>query len=80
MAREPMKLGEYIQQCRAERGMTLEQCSSAAGISKSYLHELENNRSIPSLAIAAALTLILKADLQTMALLSLRAGVNEGEK
>lgn len=72
-----MSLGEYLKQCRTERGLTLEACSMAAGISKSYLHDLEGNKSVPSLAIAAALVLILKADLETMALLALRAGVND---
>ena len=39
------KLGEKIRTLRKERGMTLDTLATAAGLSKSYLWELENRPS-----------------------------------
>ena len=41
----PSKLGEKIRSCRQQKGLTLETLAQQAGLSKSYLWELENRES-----------------------------------
>jgi transcriptional regulator with XRE-family HTH domain len=42
-------VGERLRELRIERGLTLEQVAEAAGLSKSYISQLENDKSNPSL-------------------------------
>jgi transcriptional regulator with XRE-family HTH domain len=39
------KLGDKIRSCRTKRGLTLDELARQAGLSKSYLWELENRES-----------------------------------
>jgi transcriptional regulator with XRE-family HTH domain len=39
------KLGDKIRSCRTKKGLTLEELARQAGLSKSYLWELENRES-----------------------------------
>jgi transcriptional regulator with XRE-family HTH domain len=48
-------LGQHIRRLRRERGMTLEQLASLAGISASHLSRLERGQTQPSFKVAAAL-------------------------
>lgn len=41
----PTRLGEKLRDLRKERGLTLEKLAERAGLSKSYLWELENRES-----------------------------------
>lgn len=41
----PSRLGAKIRDLRKQKGLTLDQLASAAGLSKSYLWELENRES-----------------------------------
>jgi len=41
----PTRLGEKLRDLRKQRGLTLDQLASLAGLSKSYLWELENRES-----------------------------------
>ena len=41
----PTRLGEKLRDLRKERGLTLEKLAEQAGLSKSYLWELENRES-----------------------------------
>lgn len=51
-----MTLGEKLRELRIQRKMTLGEVAEAAQISKSYLSNLENDRSNPSLATLQAIT------------------------
>jgi transcriptional regulator with XRE-family HTH domain len=53
---ETMTLGERLRELRVERKLTLGEVAEAAQISKSYLSNLENDRSNPSLSILKAIT------------------------
>ena len=44
-----MKVGQRIKACRKEAGLTLKQLSERVGISVSFLSDIENGRSNPSL-------------------------------
>ena len=49
------EIGPAIRAMRLERGMTLDQLSSAAGISASHLSRLERGQAEPSFTVASAL-------------------------
>lgn len=72
-----LTLGQYIKSLRDKKGLTLDQASDLIGCSKSYLWEIEHDKSKPSLEIAAATAFCLKGDIESMALLALRGGVKE---
>ena len=50
-AAAPPRLGETLQRLRAERGMTLDDLSRVAGVSKSMLSEIERDRANPTIAV-----------------------------
>src|SRR5579863_2621322 len=52
----PPRVGEQIQRLRAERRMTLDDLSRAAGVSKSMLSEIERDKANPTIAVAWRLT------------------------
>lgn len=52
----PPRVGEQIQRLRAERKMTLDDLSRAAGVSKSMLSEIERDKANPTIAVAWRLT------------------------
>lgn len=52
----PPRVGEQIARLRGERGMTLDDLSRAAGVSKSMLSEIERNKANPTIAVAWRLT------------------------
>lgn len=47
----PPKIGSLIQSLRTQRGMTLEDLSRIAGVSKSMLSEIERDRANPTIAV-----------------------------
>lgn len=51
-AAAPPRVGETIQRLRTERGMTLDDLSRVAGVSKSMLSEIERDRANPTIAVA----------------------------
>ncbi|KQR77081.1 DNA-binding protein [Burkholderia sp. Leaf177] len=55
-AAAPPRVGEQIARLRAERGMTLDNLSRAAGVSKSMLSEIERDKANPTIAVAWRLT------------------------
>lgn len=52
----PPRVGEQIARLRAERKMTLDDLSRAAGVSKSMLSEIERDKANPTIAVAWRLT------------------------
>lgn len=48
----PPRVGTAIQHLRAERGMTLDDLSRVAGVSKSMLSEIERDKANPTIAVA----------------------------
>ena len=52
----PPRVGDKIQRLRGERGMTLDDLSRAAGVSKSMLSEIERDKANPTIAVAWRLT------------------------
>ena len=53
--RPDVEIGPSIRALRLERGMTLDQLASAAGISASHLSRLERGQAGPSFTVASAL-------------------------
>ncbi len=51
--------GRNVRRARQERGLTIEALSDAAGLSYSYVGELERGRRNPTLAVVEALALAL---------------------
>jgi len=62
-----MSLGSLIKQRRVSHKWTLENLAFAAGLSKSTVWELENDRHAPSFVVAAKLAIVLGIDLADMA-------------
>ncbi len=60
-------LGSLIKWARKNSKMTLQQLADQVGSSKSYIWELENNRSEPSLWLAGQISNALGIRLQLMA-------------
>lgn len=52
---EGLQIGPKIRALRQERGLTLDQLASQAGISPSHLSRLERNQADPSFYVAASL-------------------------
>lgn len=52
----PPRVGEHIQRLRSERGMTLDDLSRTAGVSKSMLSDIERDKANPTIAVAWRLT------------------------
>jgi transcriptional regulator with XRE-family HTH domain len=50
-AATPPRVGVTLQRIRLERGMTLEQLSRAAGVSKSMLSEIKRDKANPTIAV-----------------------------
>ena len=48
----PPRVGEILQRLRNEQGLTLEELSRAAGVSKSMLSEIEREKANPTIAVA----------------------------
>lgn len=48
----PPRLGETVQRLRTDRGMTLDDLSRVAGVSKSMLSEIERDKANPTIAVA----------------------------
>lgn len=60
-------IGKNIQQIRKRRGMTLTQLAVNAGISKSYLSNIERGvNQNPSIEVLKRLALVLHVDLKTL--------------
>ncbi|WP_158937012.1 helix-turn-helix domain-containing protein [Burkholderia sp. S171] len=55
-AAAPPRVGEQIARLRSERGMTLDDLSRSAGVSKSMLSEIERDKANPTIAVAWRLT------------------------
>lgn len=53
--------GRNVRRARQERGLTIEALSDAAGLSYSYVGELERGRRNPTLAVVEALAAALGA-------------------
>lgn len=53
--RVDLEIGPTIRSLRLERGLTLDQLASRAGISPSHLSRLERNQADPSFYVAAAI-------------------------
>lgn len=49
MTNEPVTLGMKLRRVRHEQGLTLEQVAQRAGLSISYLNDLEHDRNAPTL-------------------------------
>ncbi|HEY4351122.1 MAG TPA: XRE family transcriptional regulator [Paraburkholderia sp.] len=62
----PPRVGEQIQRLRNERGMTLDDLSRAAGVSKSMLSEIERDKANPTIAVAWRLTNALGVKLDSL--------------
>ncbi|NYH15423.1 transcriptional regulator with XRE-family HTH domain [Paraburkholderia bryophila] len=62
----PPRVGEHIQRLRAERRMTLDDLSRAAGVSKSMLSEIERDKANPTIAVAWRLTNALGVSLDSL--------------
>src|ERR1700737_3679429 len=62
----PPRVGEEIQRLRAERNMTLDDLSRAAGVSKSMLSEIERDKANPTIAVAWRLTNALGVSLDSL--------------
>ncbi|MBN3803318.1 helix-turn-helix domain-containing protein [Paraburkholderia sp. Ac-20336] len=62
----PPRVGEQIQRLRAERRMTLDDLSRAAGVSKSMLSEIERDKANPTIAVAWRLTNALGVNLDSL--------------
>nr|WP_321785928.1 XRE family transcriptional regulator [Paraburkholderia sp. J94] len=62
----PPRVGEQIQRLRAERKMTLDELSRAAGVSKSMLSEIERDKANPTIAVAWRLTNALGVKLDSL--------------
>jgi transcriptional regulator with XRE-family HTH domain len=62
----PPRVGEQIQRLRAERKMTLDDLSRAAGVSKSMLSEIERDKANPTIAVAWRLTNALGVNLDSL--------------
>ena len=62
----PPRVGEQIQRLRAERRMTLDDLSRAAGVSKSLLSEIERDKANPTIAVAWRLTNALGVSLDSL--------------
>jgi transcriptional regulator with XRE-family HTH domain len=62
----PPRVGEQIQRLRAERRMTLDDLSRAAGVSKSMLSEIERDKANPTIAVAWRLTNALGVSLDSL--------------
>ena len=65
-----LTLGAVIRFWRKERDMTLDELASKAGIGKSTVWELENDRNLPSFLVAAKLSAALNVPLDQLALAS----------
>jgi len=62
----PPRVGDQIQRLRAERRMTLDDLSRAAGVSKSMLSEIERDKANPTIAVAWRLTNALGVSLDSL--------------
>jgi len=60
-------LGEAFAECRKNSGMSLDKAADRAGISKSHLWAIEQNKTEPSLWIAGAVARLYGVDLRTLA-------------
>lgn len=63
----PRTFGEFMKECRTLLNLTLDQAAEKSGVSKSYVWEMENGKSEPSLRIAACLSEAYGIGLETMA-------------
>ncbi len=50
-----IQIGPRIRELRHERGLTLTELASEAGISASHLSRLERNQAVPSFTVAASI-------------------------
>ena len=58
-----MTFGEYLKQCRKEKGMSIKQAAQAAGISASYLSSMERgSRTAPPFELLQTLAEVLGLD------------------
>ena len=62
-----MSLGTLLRAKRTALGMTLQEVAEASGTSKSYVHELENDKSEPGILLCAKLSVALGLPVQVMA-------------
>lgn len=63
---EPPRVGQTLQALRQERGMTLDELSRQAGVSKSMLSQIERNQANPTVAVVWRLAHALGVDLGTL--------------
>lgn len=72
-------IGKNIYQFRKNRGLTLSELAERAGISKSYLSNIERNiNQNPSIQVMEKIALVLEADLNT--LLETKTNVEKKQK
>lgn len=74
-----MTLGELLKAKRAALGMTLEEVSEAANVSKSHLHGLEGDKCEPGILLCARLSVALGVPVQAMAAAALVGALNRAE-
>ena len=63
---ESSTLGSYLRELRLKRGLNYAQMAKEVGTSKSYIWEIENNISSPSLLKAKAIALAYHTTLNKM--------------
>ena len=72
-----MTLGTILHAKRVALGLTLQEVADAAGTSKSYIHELENDKSDPGILLCAKLSIALGLSVQMMAAAALVTALKE---
>lgn len=72
-----MSLGSLLHAKRTALGMTLQEVAEASGTSKSYVHELENDKSEPGILLCAKLSVALGLPVQAMAAAALTNALKE---
>ena len=72
-----MSLGTILHAKRISLGLTLQEVADAAGTSKSYIHELENDKSDPGILLCAKLSIALGLSVQMMAAAALTTALKE---
>ena len=72
-----MSLGSLLHAKRTALGMTLQEVAEASGTSKSYVYELEKDKSEPGSLLCAKLSVALGVSVQAMAAAALTSALKE---
>lgn len=73
-------LGTLLKTKRNSLGLTLDEVSDAAGMSKSHLHSLEGDKCEPGILLCAKLSVALGLSVQSMAAAALTAAIAPKDK